>query len=150
MRKGRAFTLVEVMIVVLITGALMAVVMPSLTKARQRASETKLRGDLEALRRAYEACKVDTLGIGPPSIEALASANAPSWGWMDLGTGRGWVQRPIEAGHWNGPYIREMPVSRVPGVSFTYNSNIGRETNQSPIWLSSGSVSIDGTPYNTW
>jgi prepilin-type N-terminal cleavage/methylation domain-containing protein len=150
MRANRGFTLIEVLIVVSIIAMLFTISWPALNKARLKVREAKLRADLDAVRRAYQACKNDTGGIGPSSLNDLTSATPPAWGYLDLGTGRGWPGVAIKPGDWNGPYIKKIPRDEINNTGLAWNSGIARATNTSPIWLPSGAISSDGTAYNTW
>lgn len=150
MRAKSGFTLIESLIVISILSMLTAIVWPSLHKARIQTQEAKLRADLEAVRRAYQACKNDTGGIGPRTLADLTSETPPAVGFLDLGTGRGWPLVAIPPGTWNGPYISKIPIDNVNKRAFAWNSTISRATNQSPIWINSTAISSDGTPYNTW
>lgn len=150
MRAKSGFTLIESLVTMSIIGMLMTIVWPTLHKARIKTQEAKLRADLEAVRRAYQASKNDTGGIGPRSLTDLTSATPPSHGYLDLGTGRGWPLVPIPTGSWRGPYINQIPNDNIHNRSFAWNSGIAKATNDSPIWINSSALSSDGTPYNTW
>ena len=69
--NNKAFTLVEILIVVIILGILAAIVIPQFTKASNDARESALASDLQMLRSQLELYKVQHLEIYPD--EALAA-----------------------------------------------------------------------------
>jgi general secretion pathway protein G len=84
-RRGRracaGFTLIELLAVMAIIGALMSLVAPSFLKSNDRARETVLRHNLQAIRHALDDYRADTL-------EALVSARYLRELPMDPVTGR--------------------------------------------------------------
>jgi general secretion pathway protein G len=76
MRKGGSqdgFTLVELMIVMLIIGVLMAIAVPSYTRSVQIAREAVLKEDLQTMRKAIDSYTVDKQK-GPQSLDDLVQA----------------------------------------------------------------------------
>jgi len=67
--RNRAFTLVELMVVILIIGILVAILIPAIGAARQKAKETTVRSEFAALETGIEQFRGDS-GVGgdyPPS-----------------------------------------------------------------------------------
>ena len=60
MLRGRAFTLIELLIVVAIIGILAAIAVPNFLNAQTRAKISKVEGDMRALATALESYRLDT------------------------------------------------------------------------------------------
>ena len=90
---SRAFTLIELLLVLVILGILAAIVVPKFAgrtdDARNAAAKTQIAGFSTSL----DAFEVDT-GSYPKGSEGL----------LDL------VQAPREATGWKGPYMKEIPL----------------------------------------
>jgi len=93
MRKN-GFTLIELMLVVIIIGALVAMVMPRLTgrseQARSTAAEADIRANIATALKLYE---LDNGGF-PTSDEGLGALLA----------------KPGSAQNWKGPYLEKKPI----------------------------------------
>lgn len=80
MRTRRGFTLIELLVVVAIIGIIVAVAIPNLLNALQRAKQKKSMGDMRTLALAIEAYSTDmnrypaAAGFSLPSGLALPSA----------------------------------------------------------------------------
>jgi general secretion pathway protein G len=85
----RAFTLVEMLLVVTIIGILAALVIPKIVGRSEQARTTAVRADLASIKTALDAFEVDN-GAYPKSA-------------MDLMTA------PANAPHWHGPYLDKIP-----------------------------------------
>ena len=89
--RNRAFTLVELMLVVTIIGILAALVVPGLIgrseQTRRTASIADVMGGITTALNLYE---VDN-GFFPKSLQDL-------------------VQQPADARNWHGPYLKKLPV----------------------------------------
>ena len=89
--RSRAFTLVELMLVVTIIGILAALVVPGLMnrseQSRIAATNADVMGGISTALNLYE---VDT-GAFPKSLQDL-------------------VQEPADARNWHGPYLKKLPV----------------------------------------
>lgn len=75
----RAFTLIEILIVVVILGILAAIVIPQFTDASQQASNSSLQSQLQTIRAQVELFRVKNNGADPDmtSWDALVLANPP-------------------------------------------------------------------------
>ncbi|MDD4938746.1 MAG: type II secretion system major pseudopilin GspG [Candidatus Omnitrophica bacterium] len=104
LRKS-AFTLIELMLVVIIIGTLVAMVMPRLTgrgeQARVAAAQADIYSNIATALKLYE---LDN-GSFPSSQEGLAAL----------------MNRPGSANNWNGPYLEKKPVDPW-GREYKYNS----------------------------
>lgn len=69
MRAPRAFTLVEILIVVVILGILAAIIVPNVASATDEASSTTTYSELGKLRRAVEVYGIRNPGALPDVIE---------------------------------------------------------------------------------
>lgn len=103
-RRLRAFTLVEVLIVVIVLGILAAIVVPQFSSASQDATLSALQTTLQTMRAQLELYKLQHLGNYP----TLASFTAQMTAQTDV-TGA--------AGTDFGPYILAVPVNPFTNVS---------------------------------
>ena len=96
-RQEKAFTLIELMLVILIIGALAAMVVPRLAgrseEARKGAAKADIKGNLSLALRLYE---VDN-GAYPTSEQGLAALMAKP-------------TNPPVPENWKGPYIEQEPL----------------------------------------
>ncbi len=90
------FTLMEIMIVVMIIGLLAAIAIPGVTRARQRAQNTRFIADLNVSVRAFEQYAIET-GIYPPET---APAVIPD-GMNDYLSKMNWVGPNSVGGSWD-------------------------------------------------
>jgi general secretion pathway protein G len=88
------FTLIELMLVVIIIGALVAMVMPRLTGRSEQARVAAAKADVVAnIATALKLYELDT-GSFPTSAEGLNALLA----------------KPGNVNNWNGPYIERKPL----------------------------------------
>ena len=62
LNRSRAFTLIEILIVVVILGILSAIVIPQFTDASQDANDATVRNQLQTLRGSIELFRLEQLG----------------------------------------------------------------------------------------
>ncbi len=104
LRKG--FTLIEIMLVVIIIGVLVAMVVPNIAGRGEQARKTTARTDIEAnLSTAIDLYHMDT-GSYPTTEQGLqALIAAPSSG----------------PSSWNGPYLKKKRIPKDPwGHEYVY------------------------------
>lgn len=88
-RKG--FTLVELMLVVIIIGVLVAMVAPRLAGRSEQAKAAAAKADIEAnLSSALDLYEIDN-GVYPERLEDL-------------------MVKPSNAANWKGPYLKKKPL----------------------------------------
>lgn len=91
-RKLNAFTLVEMLLVLVILATLAAIVYPKLAGRSEQARTTAVATQISSFSTALDAFEVDN-GYYPKGKGGL----------MDL------VQQPRDAQNWKGPYLKEIP-----------------------------------------
>ncbi len=104
-RIGRAFTLVEVLIVVIVLGILAAIVVPQFTSASEDANVAALKTNLQIVRAQLELYKLQHT---PSAYPALASFETQ----MTAGT-----KADGTAGTDYGPYLLTIPVNPFSSVN---------------------------------
>src|SRR5947209_5365619 len=100
LRRSRAFTLVELLIVIIIIAVLAAIAIPKFANSSQRSKESALKSDLKLYRNALELFKNDT-GAWPTTLADLAVTAAPANGLDNAGG-----TKAIVATDWKGPYVQ--------------------------------------------
>ena len=73
----RAFTLVELLIVIVIVAVLAAIAIPKIVSTTRRSHEAHLRAKLKTIRTSIERVRADT-GFIPKNLGQLASQTAPT------------------------------------------------------------------------
>ena len=86
---SRAFTLVEMLLVITIIGILAALVVPKMMGRSEQARQAAAHADLSSIKTALDAFEVDN-GYYPKNA-------------MDL------LQQPRDAKNWHGPYLDKIP-----------------------------------------
>jgi general secretion pathway protein G len=94
MGKKQGFTLIELMLVVIIIGALVAMVMPRLTGRSEQARSTAALADIQAnIATALKLYELDN-GNFPSTEEGLNAL----------------LTKPASARNWSGPYLERRPI----------------------------------------
>ena len=108
LRKDKAFTLIEIMLVVIIIGALAAMIVPRLTGRSDQAKVAAAKADIDAhLATALKLYELDNGNFPTTSQGLQALLTKPT-------------SNPIPA-NWNGPYIEKKPIDPW-GRSYQYVS----------------------------
>jgi len=87
--RHRAFTLVEMLLVITIIGILAALVIPKMVGRSEQARQAAVRADISSIKTALDAFEVDN-GYYPKSLADL-------------------LQQPRDAKNWHGPYLDKIP-----------------------------------------
>ncbi|MFC3656513.1 type II secretion system protein GspG [Xanthomonas hyacinthi] len=113
-RRGvHGFTLMELLVVVVIIGLLVALVAPRYFQQIGKSERTAAANQIDALRKATDSYRMD-MGRFPRAEEGLAAL----------------VQRPEGDARWNGPYMQKaVPLDpwgnaylyRIPGAGTDYD-----------------------------
>src|SRR5690349_6941039 len=90
--RRRAFTLVEMLLVLVILGVLAAIVYPKVAGRGEKARQTATQSQIAAFKTALDAFEVDN-GYYPKGRNGL----------LDL------IQKPRDAVNWRGPYLERIP-----------------------------------------
>ncbi|MFA6133716.1 MAG: type II secretion system protein [Phycisphaerae bacterium] len=118
MKKQMAFTLVEILIVVLILGILAAIVLPKVSNAAATARASMLADDLRTFRTQLAVFKGQhNVAAGYPGCDpAVAPTEAALVLQMiSASKGNGECAAAGTAGYPYGPYLREIPANPVNG-----------------------------------
>lgn len=102
-RRSAAFTLIELLLVLVILAILAAVVVPKFTARSEQAKESAAKTDIANMETALDAFEIDT-GRYPSSDEGLAAL----------------VNQPNNANGWKGPYLKKMVVNDPWGNPYVY------------------------------
>jgi general secretion pathway protein G len=100
----QAFTLVELLLVLMILGILAAIVIPKFAGRTEQAREAAAKTQLATFRTAFDGFEIDN-GYYPKGRNGL----------VDL------IQRPRDAQNWRGPYLQTDVIPKDPwGNDYTY------------------------------
>lgn len=106
-RRRGAFTLVELLVVIGIIGALMALLLPALSGARKRAAGVQCAANLRSFATAWQSYANQNNGVSCPARMPRGGATA---GVFDLGQGEHYRPRWYELlGAVNGIYAAQRP-----------------------------------------
>jgi prepilin-type N-terminal cleavage/methylation domain-containing protein len=158
--RGRAFTLVEVLIVVSVIGVLAAVAVPGFARARLKGQEAHARMMLHQMRSAQMRIYNDTGCYAFPADMYRATPQMSCYR-INLTTGAPMSGAAYPPGSWRGPYL-SGPAPREDGIPFYIHSSIpgviyvfdGHAlAGQRGIYLHArtvGPFATDGTRYRDW
>lgn len=120
MKRARAFTMVEIMIVVVLLGVLAAIVIPGIAKSGTAARESVLASDLSLLRRfalIYKSQHLEVAPGYPNGNTAAAPTNDAFREQATLSSNRGGqTAAQGTSGFDYGPYLSKMPANPFNGL----------------------------------
>ncbi len=121
MRKERAFTLVEILIVVVLLGILAVVVLPLIAGSSISAKESALAIDLQMLRRYVLIYKSQHLEVGPGYPDGDTTQDPTELAFFEQMTmssnTAGQTAAVGTAGYERGPYLMKIPVNPLNNLS---------------------------------
>ena len=106
-RSGRGFTLIEIMLVVIIIGALAAIIVPNLGGRSEQAKVAVAKADISNIATALKLFELDN-GTFPTTAQGLLALREKP------------TSVPIPRS-WNGPYLEKDPVDPW-GAAYVYAS----------------------------
>ena len=140
-----AFTLVELLIVIIIVAILAAIAIPKMRDGWERAEESRLKALLKLRREAVERFRQDT-GVFPAALGDILVKNAPVSGLDSNGN-----TKPIPPGSFQGPYLQPFSDALRPpkyrskkATYFTTFPNVGQIQYEYLI------IDSEGKRMNTW
>ncbi len=140
----RGFSILEVLIVCMYIAILSGMILPNVTGAGKRASESNLRATLRELRSAVASYQAET-GLYPLELQHLTATQPPATGLTEQG-----LEVPIYEDDFKGPYLipagGQLPLDRTTGErTWAYNTTPPRV---GAVRSLSTKLSIDGEPYS--
>lgn len=119
MRHSAAFTLIEVLIVVLVIGILAAIVVPQFSEAGTDAKLSTLKTNLQTIRGQIHLYRLQHNDAFPTStatfVDQMTKASKPDGSTADMGT----------SGFDLGPYLQEIPNNPYTGGNSVGTGGLG-------------------------
>ena len=103
----RAFTLIELLLVITIIGVLAAMVVPRLSGRTEQARRSRATADIAAIGLALDLYELD-VGLYPDSLDTLIAREAPPG---------------FDGGEWNGPYLKKGLPKDPWGRGYVYSKD---------------------------
>ncbi|MDH4388507.1 MAG: prepilin-type N-terminal cleavage/methylation domain-containing protein [Fimbriimonas sp.] len=116
--RQNAFTLVELLIVIIIIAVLAAIAIPKFSNSTTRSKESALRSNLKLVRNAVDLFRADT-GLFPKDLASLSATAAPAQGYDSTPT-----LVNITASDWRGPYLQAVPKDFDGSSELTYTTTL--------------------------
>jgi len=118
-KRLRAFTLVELLIVVVILGILATVVIPIFTEAAEGAKYSVMSSNLKEVRRALERYRFEHNNTYPP-LACAADASDPKALTLSFLTDKTSASHDLQSGPF-GPYLSAIPENPFTGNRLVYH-----------------------------
>lgn len=148
-RRQAAFTLVELLMVMVVLAVIAAIVIPKFAGRQLEAQDASLKSDLNLLRNAIASYQADT-GYYPTALSDLTATTAPADGCTSAGPP---CSSAITASNWHGPYLATaVPTDPVSGTAFNYDgaTNTGSLTAVGNVGSSMTGNDPSGVAYSTY
>ena len=129
--RNRAFTLIELMLVMVILAILAAVVVPKMTGQREKANKAAAKTDVSMIGGALDQYEVDQ-GHYPSSEEGLNAL----------------VQQPSNAANWR-QYVNRLPKDPW-GTDYVYQYPGQHNPNGFDLYSTQGGKDSSGAEINNW
>jgi len=121
MKKARAFTLIEILIVVTLLGVLAGIVIPSVANSTTSAKASALAADLQLLRRFVLIYRSQHLEVAPGYPNGNTGVAPTEQAFIDQATlssnSNGQTAAVGTSGFHRGPYMQRIPVNPFNGLS---------------------------------
>lgn len=122
MLKKHGFTLIELMLVVIILGVLVAMTVPRLTGRSEEARKSVARADIDAnISLALDLYELDN-GNYPPNLDALITKPGSVTGW------KGPYLKKKSLDPWGNEYVYKFPGQHNPDSYDLFS--LGRDSNE--------------------
>ena len=136
MKKARAFTLIEILIVVVLLGVLAAIVIPAVAGSSAAAKSSALAQELSLIRRFALIYKAQHLEVSPGYPGGDTTAAPTEQAFIDQATKSsntdGETVDVSTAGYNRGPYLGKIPVNPFNGKSSVLMLSDGEDFPASP------------------
>ena len=139
-RRARAFTLLELIVVVAIVGILAAIAMPNMINTPRRAKEAVLKTNLRTLREVIDQHYGDK-GAYPPTLEALVEEGYVRDVPIDPMTGEA---------TWGEVFDTDLGDGGIDPVESDFDDGSGGEAGIIDVFSLSPDSSLDGELYSEW
>ncbi|MBN1477462.1 prepilin-type N-terminal cleavage/methylation domain-containing protein [Candidatus Sumerlaeota bacterium] len=135
----RAFTLIELLIVVAIIAILAAIAVPNFLEAQTRAKVSRAKADMRSLTTALESYRIDWNQY-PPVFNPSETGSFRTTAWMPFHSGRG----PSVFGNGQGPNMEAVSARFIPLTTpVAYITSVFAEPFQVAGLAAAGAVSGD-------
>lgn len=147
--KFKAFTIVEMLIVIIVLAILIGISVPRYIQTQRRAKEAAAKSHLTILRAAVERFKNDT-GLYPASKFDLKRGPAAQDGYFTppaTGLDSDGNSQPLNPARFYGPYIYKWGRDPISNQYFGYSTtppNVGR------VFVDVAGNDLNGVPYRSW
>ena len=105
-----AFTLVEILIVIIILGILATIVVPQFIGASQDARRSSLASQVQTLRAQIDLYRLQHMDENPPGLDTAGSVVDGATAWAELLIRTDVDHTPNGAGKY-GPYLQTLPLN---------------------------------------
>jgi len=121
MRRARAFTLVEILLVVVLLAVLAVIVIPAFADSTKTAKQSALAQDLKVLQRfvlVYKGLHLEVSPGYPGGNTSMTPTQAAFVAQATMATNTQGVTQPVgTAGYDRGPYVAKIPANPVNGLN---------------------------------